>query len=104
MRPDPALIPSAVEECLRYIARIPEGGRVLLSWGAANRDPRKYPDPYTFDVARNPTDHVAFGLGIHFCLGSHLARLEGQVLLERRVEPVERIEPAGAPRWSARLS
>ena len=119
VRADPALIPSAVEECLRYIApiqgfyrtalspyavgdaTIPAGARVLLSWGAANRDPRKYPDPDVFDVARNPADHVAFGLGIHFCLGAHLARLEGQVVLERLVRRVARIELAGEPRWSA---
>ena len=118
VREDPDLVPSAVEESLRHgspiqglyrtasadhavgDAFIPAGGRVLLLYGAANRDPRQYADPDTFDVARNPTDHVAFGSGIHFCLGAHLARLEGQVVLRELIERVSAIELTGEPRWN----
>jgi cytochrome P450 len=114
---DPSLIRPAVEEALRHTspiqgmyrvaredyevgdASIPAGGRVLLLFGAANRDPRHYPDPDRFDVARNPADHLGFGTGIHFCLGAHLARLEAEVVLGLLAERVERIELAGEPRW-----
>jgi cytochrome P450 len=105
LRADPSLLPSAVDELLRYTgpvhttrrvaktdaslggADIKRGEVVIGLLAAANRDPDKYPDPDRLDVARNPTDHLAFGDGIHFCLGAALARLEGQVtigtLLER---------------------
>ncbi|MDX6615480.1 MAG: beta-dihydromenaquinone-9 omega-hydroxylase [Solirubrobacterales bacterium] len=114
---DPSLIRSTVEEALRHTAPIqgmyrvarhdyevgdaviPAGGRVLLLFGAANRDPRHYPEPDRFDVARNPADHLGFGTGIHFCLGAHLARLEAEVVLHLLAERVERIELAGEPRW-----
>jgi beta-dihydromenaquinone-9 omega-hydroxylase len=117
VREDPGLVPDAVEESLRHVspiqglyrsavsgyrvgsATIPAGGRVLLLFGAANRDPRKYPDPDRFDVERNPSDHVAFGSGIHYCLGAHLARLEAAVVLRELIERVERIELAGEPVW-----
>ncbi|MEZ4289807.1 MAG: cytochrome P450 [Myxococcota bacterium] len=91
---DPTLLESAVEEILRYdspvqglsrVTRrdvrlhgrtIPEGARVHLLYASANRDPRAFPDPDRFDIARTPNNHVAFGFGIHFCLGASLARLE----------------------------
>ena len=97
---DPARISGAVEEFLRYdspvqgLARvttapvtlhgvtIPEGGRVLLLFGSANRDERKLSDPERFDVLRDPNPHVAFGFGAHFCLGANLARLEARVAFE----------------------
>jgi beta-dihydromenaquinone-9 omega-hydroxylase len=118
VREDPELVPLAVEEALRHgspiqglyrtasadhpvgDAYIPAGGRVLLLYGAANRDPRQYAEPDIFDVSRNPTDHVAFGSGIHFCLGAHLARLEGQVVLSELVRRVSAIELAGEPAWN----
>src|SRR2546425_804761 len=99
LREDPSLLPSAVDEMLRYTgpvhttrrqagedvplgdARIRRGEVVVGILAAANRDPNKYEDPDRFDVARNPTDHVAFGDGIHFCLGAALARLEGQIAI-----------------------
>lgn len=99
LRDDPSLLPSAVDELLRYTgpvhttrrvaktdvslggAEIRCGEVVIGLLAAANRDPDKYPDPDSLDVARNPTDHVAFGDGIHFCLGAALARLEGQVTI-----------------------
>ena len=117
LRAEPELIPAAVEEGLRHTspiqglyrsarreyrvgaARIPAGGRVLLLFGAANRDPRHYPDPDRFDLDRNPTDHVAFGSGIHFCLGAHLARLEAAIVLRELRRRVERIEVANTPEW-----
>ncbi|OBI44000.1 hypothetical protein A5706_03885 [Mycobacterium sp. E796] len=114
-RPD--LIPSAIEEQLRYYApiqglyrtarsdyvvgsaTIPAGSRVLLLWGAANRDPRQFEDPDAFRVERNPIGHVAFGSGIHLCLGAQLARLEGHSVLREIVDHVDRIEIVGSPGW-----
>lgn len=113
LRRDPALVPAAVNEALRYDApvqgffrsaltryevggrEIPEGARVLLLFGAANRDPRKYPDPDVFRAARNPDDHLAFGGGIHFCLGASLARMEGAAVLGELVRRVRHFELAG---------
>ncbi|OJZ76351.1 hypothetical protein BRW65_01045 [Mycobacterium paraffinicum] len=113
----PELIPSAIEEQLRYYApiqglyrtalsdytvgsaTIPAGSRVLLAWGAANRDPDQFEDPDAFKVERNPTGHVAFGSGVHLCLGAQLARLEGTAVLRELVDHVERIEVVGEPRW-----
>src|SRR5580658_1058258 len=104
LRREPALIPSAVEEMLRYDSpvqtlmrfatadtevagtAIEAGAFVLVMFGAANRDPAQFPEPERFDVARTPNDHVAFGEGIHFCLGAPLARLEGRIAFETIVE------------------
>ena len=100
LRSDPSLIPSAVEELLRYespsqhTARItPEdlelGGRrirkrqaVIAVMGAANRDPERFPDPDRLDITRQDNRHVAFGWAAHFCFGAPLARIEGQIALE----------------------
>ncbi|MEZ4331420.1 MAG: cytochrome P450 [Myxococcota bacterium] len=97
---NPARIPIAVEEILRVESpvqglsrvarrdvtlhgrRIPAGARVHLLWAAANRDPRAFPEPDRFDPARSPNNHLAFGFGIHFCLGASLARTELRVGLE----------------------
>ena len=97
---DPALVPGAVEELLRYEppspvqgrwttravelhgTLVPAGSKVLLLTGAAGRDERAYPDPDRFDVRRRFDQHVSFGLGIHFCIGAALARLEGRIGLE----------------------
>ncbi|CCC42922.1 cytochrome P450 [Mycobacterium canetti] len=114
----PELIPSAIEEQLRFAspiqnicrttrvdypvgrAVIPKGSLVLLAWGAANRDPRQFDDPDVFRADRNPTAHVAFGSGIHSCPGAQLARMEGQAVLREIVENIERIEVVEPPRWS----
>jgi len=61
---------------------------------AANRDPSHFPKPETFDVARNPNEHVSFGEGIHFCLGAPLARLEGAIAIESMLEKFPRLELA----------
>jgi cytochrome P450 len=103
---DPALIQTGVEELLRFDGpvqrtgrmtmadveiggrQIPKGSIVAAVIGAANRDPAHFPDPDRLDVARRENRHIAFGFGIHFCLGAPLARIEGQVaigtLLRRR--------------------
>jgi len=99
LRARPEVITSAVEECLRYDGPIILTARVLHAdaefggktiprdakvWGmlaAANRDPAVFRAPDTFDIERQPNEHVAFGGGAHFCLGAHLARLEGQIAI-----------------------
>jgi cytochrome P450 len=96
LRQDPTLAAKATEECLRYDApvktiqrialrdvelrgrTIHEGDRVRIVLSAANRDPEAFPDPDRFDITRRPNHHIAFGTGIHYCLGQYLARLEGQ--------------------------
>jgi cytochrome P450 len=96
---DPALIPNAIEECLRYEAPSPvqsryvtrdvehhgrrsAGSIMVLLNGSANRDEREFPDPDRFDIHRKVQRHLSLGYGIHFCLGAHLARLEARVALE----------------------
>jgi cytochrome P450 len=97
---DPSLIPLAIEESLRfrsptqYMVRtttrdverhgrtIPAGEKVVLLIGAANHDPRRFDDPGRFDIARKMERHLAFGFGVHFCLGARLARLEARVAME----------------------
>lgn len=96
---DPVLVPTAVEEMLRYDSpiqfttrlaktaleihdtKIREGESLYLVIGAANRDPAQFPDPDRFDVGRAANKHIAFGAGAHFCLGAPLARLEAQLAL-----------------------
>jgi cytochrome P450 len=97
---DPALVPHAIEEILRWDAPVPHstfryttqdiafGGtvipafaQVIISLAAANRDPARYANPETLDITRADTSHLAFGHGIHHCLGARLARLEGQIAL-----------------------
>ncbi|MCY3656611.1 MAG: cytochrome P450 [Chloroflexi bacterium] len=118
LRAEPDLLPSAVEEFLRYdssvqgavrFARetveirgrtIDQGSTLLLLLGAANRDPAQFPEPDALDVARSPNRHLSFGRGVHFCLGAPLARLEGDVafraLLDRFGEL--RVAEGGAER------
>ena len=71
--------------------------KVLVSIGAANRDPRKWSDPDSFDISRSTTGHVGFGAGIHGCVGQMIARLEVEVLLAALARKVSRIELAGEP-------
>jgi cytochrome P450 len=65
-----------------YGETVPEGSVILLLAGSANRDDRKFPDGDRFDIRRPPGQHLAFGYGVHFCLGAALARLEGRVALD----------------------
>lgn len=78
-------------------ATIPEGKRVLICYGAANRDPRRWEDPDRFDLRRDPSGHLAFGMGIHQCVGQHVARLQAESLLAALVGRVERIELTDEP-------
>ena len=77
--------------------RIPEGGFVAVSLGAANRDPGRYRDPDGFDILREDKQHISFGDGVHRCLGMHLARLEMRVALNLLFDrlPNLRLDPEG---------
>jgi cytochrome P450 len=110
---DPARIPTAVEELLRFLAPVQSGARVttaevelhgtvilhgervLLLWASANRDERRYPDPDTLDLGRTPLRNVAFGEGIHFCLGAPLARLESRIAFEALFTRISEYEIVG---------
>lgn len=74
---------------------IPEGNKVMLVLGAANRDPRRWEHPDTFDLDRDPSGHVGFGMGIHQCVGQHIARIEATALITALANRVESIEIAG---------
>ena len=104
LRDDPALIPSAVEELLRFDSPVQTDFRrvledcevngfpvrkrdnVVVLMGAANRDPEVFDDPDRLDVGRDQGPHLSFGRGIHHCLGAPLARLEGRIALEMLLE------------------
>ena len=114
LRADPGLAPAAVEELLRYDGpngaqvrivqqehemhgkRLRPGERVFILLNAANRDPRAYEDPDRVDLARNGPPHLAFGFGLHICLGFPLARLEGQIALPAVLARWPGLELAGA--------
>lgn len=77
--------------------QLPEGGRVLLDLAAANRDPREFAEPERFDPRRTRNRHVAFGAGPHVCQGQHLARAELRIALERLLDRLPDLRPAGEP-------
>ena len=107
---DPAMIKPAIEECLRYVSpalgmgriakqdfelggqTIREGDVLQCNLLAANRDPRQFPEPDRLDITRKPNRHVAFGGGVHTCVGSHLAKLEGREILTHALARWQRIE------------
>lgn len=76
---------------------VPAGEKVLVFFAAANRDPRHWADPDRFDLTRDPSGHVGFGMGIHQCVGQHVARLEAESLLTALLARVTRLELTGAP-------
>ena len=113
LRTDPSLLPSAVEEMLRYWPpvmdfrrtatrpvtlsgqKIDAGDKVVVYHASANRDETAFPDPDHFDITRTPNDHVSFGFGPHFCLGAHLARTQMRAIF-RELLP-HRITLTGTP-------
>jgi len=121
LRSEPGLVSSAVEEMLRYEGPIqlnnrrltapmkiggrdlPDGTFITIGIGAANRDPRQFPDAERFDVARKPNRHVAFGQGDHACAGMNVARLEARIAIGRLLARFPRLEPAGAPLRDRRI-
>jgi len=115
LRRDPSLLPQAIEEMLRWVSPVMQFRRtarsdtrighqeirksemVVLYCGAANRDPEVFDDPERFDITRRPNPHVAFGVGTHFCMGSHIARLEMRVTLEEFLRRFPNVSLAGPP-------
>lgn len=117
LRSDPSLVPSAVEELMRWDtplqlferwaledielhgATVPRGAEFGLIFGSANRDPAIFPAPDAFRVDRDPNPHLTFGAGIHFCLGAPLARIELQTSFGTLLRRMPTLELAEAPRW-----
>ncbi|MFE3068159.1 cytochrome P450 [Streptomyces sp. NPDC059247] len=118
LRADPALLDATIEESLRYDGpvetstfrftrepvviggrEIPAGQYVLVGIGALDRDPDRFPDPDRFDIRRETKGHLAFGHGIHYCLGAPLARLEGRIALRTLLDrfPDLELDPEAAP-------
>jgi cytochrome P450 len=114
------MLPSAVDEMLRWVSPviymrrtatrrcevagtpIEEGDKVVMYYGSANRDERAFVDPDRFDVGRTPNEHIAFGGGgPHFCLGSHIARVEIQAMLRELLTRMPDVAPAGPAEWLA---
>jgi len=113
LQQDPSLLPSAIEEVVRWSSpiihfartatgdfelrdkKIREGDALALFYASANRDEEVFEDPFSFRIDRQPNRHVGFGVGEHFCLGSHLARLELEVAYKHLLPRIEEIELAG---------
>jgi cytochrome P450 len=121
LRADPSLVPSAIEEMLRYDGPIQLNNRrltapltlsgktlptetlITIGIGAANHDPSQFADPERFDVGRKPNRHVAFGQGDHVCVGMNVARMEGRIALGRLLARFPGIELDGAPERDRRI-
>jgi cholest-4-en-3-one 26-monooxygenase len=116
LKADPSLTGSAVEEILRWWSpliyfrrtatrdvelrgqQIKENDKVVMIYGSANRDEEVFADPFKFDIGRTPNDHLAFGVGQHWCLGANLARLELRVMFEELVRRLPDLQLASEPR------
>jgi cytochrome P450 len=119
LRDDPALLPTATDEMIRWVTPVKEfmrtatadtqvgdvpikqGESVLLSYPSGNRDEDVFTDPFRFDVGRDPNKHLAFGFGVHYCLGAALARMETRALFAELLPRLESVELAGKPEWTA---
>jgi len=119
LRADPALLPGAVDEMLRWVTPIRHfmrtatadytlrsqtvraGDDLFLAYPSANRDEAVYPDPFAFRVDRGPNPHLAFGFGAHVCLGMALAKMEIQAFFRELLPRLEDMELAGEPAWVA---
>ncbi|HTI28936.1 MAG TPA: cytochrome P450 [Methylomirabilota bacterium] len=117
LRADPSLLPTAVEELLRYDTplqlferwvledsevcgvQVPRGAELGLMFGSSNRDPDVFADPDRLDLGRDPNPHISFGAGIHFCLGAPLARLEMQIAFETILRRMPSLELLHEPEW-----
>ena len=117
LRRDPDLVASAVEEIVRWTSpvnymkrtasrdaelrgqKVREGDELVLFYASANRDEEVFEDPFAFRVDRQPNPHLGFGIGEHFCLGSHLARRSQRALFRELVGRLEHAELAGEPSW-----
>ncbi|MEV5569623.1 cytochrome P450 [Spirillospora sp. NPDC052269] len=117
LRADHALVPTAVEELMRYDGpapmferwvledievggvTIPRGQEIALQFASANRDPEVFADPDTLDLGRDPNPHISFGLGIHFCLGAPLARIEMAESLGAILRAAPALRLTEEPRW-----
>jgi cytochrome P450 len=117
LRADPALMPAAVEEMLRWWTpvmtfrrtataecelsgqHIAEGDKVVVSFSSANRDEAVYADPDRFDIRRHPNPHLVFGYGPHFCLGAHLARTQMRALFDEVLARTSSLRYAGQPSY-----
>lgn len=113
LRDDRTLLPTALEEMLRWASstpynrrtatrdvdlhgqRIAAGDKVTLWWASANRDATVFADPYAFDITRNPNPHVTFGRGVHFCLGASLARMEMRVMFDVLLDRIDTVTLTG---------
>jgi cytochrome P450 len=122
LRADPSLIPAAIGEALRlhspvrHFTRLTTGAtdvgtttlapdtRALIMYGSANRDERRFPEPDRFDITRLTQQHMAFGHGVHHCVGANLARRELTTLLEVLIPRVRRLELQGTPAWGTNLA
>jgi cytochrome P450 len=121
LRRDPSLVNTAVDEIIRWVTPVKhfmrtaaqdteidgnpirKGESVLLSYPSANRDENVFDNPFRFDITRNPNKHLAFGFGVHYCLGAMLARMEIRALLNELVPRLDHIELAGEPSFMKTL-
>jgi cholest-4-en-3-one 26-monooxygenase len=110
---EPDLLDTAVDEIVRWVTpvmqfrrtatrdlelagqKIRENDKVVMYYGAANRDPRAFAEPERFDVTRDPNPHLGFGIGVHYCLGASLAKLEMRLMFEELFRRIPDLEPAG---------
>jgi cytochrome P450 len=116
LKDDPSLMNTAVDEMIRWVTPVKHfmrtatedyrlrdktilaGQSVLLSYPSGNRDEEAFVDPFTFDVGRSPNKHLAFGFGVHYCLGAMLARMELKAFFRELLPRLDHIELAGEPK------